>query len=275
MATSQNGWSVIFSNGPSLATCPPIIGKVRAGDVQVIFAYLCEQFDKTVEDLQEGRDEWGWNVRPVRGQVSGYSNHSSGTAIDLNAMQHPRGKRGTFSAGQVAAIRRILAYLERTVRWGGDYPAILSLPDEMHFEINASAADVHRVAEKIRGEVVPGGGKDDDGTTKPKPPKRYPDVAVPTSRKHTAASDAAWRYLMAAIGHDDKDLGRALQKWLRGLGYYGKRYAIDGVMGYYAVRGLQQFLASKGLYKGKLDGDRGPMTVAAEIAYLNSQRKYL
>lgn len=274
MAISQNSWTVIFENGPALDYCPPIIGKVRAGDVKEVFAYLLREFDQNVEDVQEGRDDWGWAVRPVRGQTSGYSNHASATAIDINAIQHGRGKRGTFSAAQVREIRKILAYLEGVVRWGGDYPANLSLPDEMHFEINAGAAAVKRVADKIRransGDVEP------VGEVKPKPKpvaKKYPDIAVPVSRKHTAASDAAWRYLMAAIGHKDKDLGLALQKWLRGLGYYKGR--LDGDFETLSVKALQRFLKAKGLYKGRIDGKRGPMTVAAEIAYLNSQRKYL
>lgn len=103
--------------------------------------------------------------------------------------------------------------------------------------------------------------------------KNYPTQALKTSNKHTTASHNAWVLLMSRIGYKDKNLGLALQKWLRKLGYY--KGSLDGKFGPLSVRALQRFLASKGLYKGAIDGKRQSMTVSAEIAYLNSQRRYL
>lgn len=153
MATSQNGWTVIESGtDPRLVAIPKIVGRVRAGDVATIFTYLNERFDAEVEDIDAGRDDWGWAYRAIRGQSSGYSNHASGTAEDLNATRHPLGKRGTFTAAQVTALRRILAALGGVVRWGGDYTG---RPDEMHFEIVGTAAQVATVAARIRaGQLV-------------------------------------------------------------------------------------------------------------------------
>lgn len=114
------------------------------------------------------------------------------------------------------------------------------------------------------------------GKPKPKPSgKSYPAVALPKTRKHTKASHAAWVLLMKEIGHNDKKLGLALQKWLRGLGYYTRAYRLDGLFRKASVKALQRFLKAKGLYPGKVDGKRKTMTVGAEIDYLNSQRKYL
>lgn len=159
MATSQNGWPVYTSGShPDLVAIPKIIGRVRKGDVATIFTYLVTRFDREVEDVDAGADDWGYAYRAIRGKTSGYSNHASATAIDLNATRHPLGKVGTFSATQRAAIRRILNDLEGVVRWGGDYSG---RKDEMHFEINAGAAAVARVAAKIRrGSLVsrPAGG---------------------------------------------------------------------------------------------------------------------
>ncbi len=66
-----------------------------------------------------------------------WSNHGSGTAVDLNWKSHPLGAVGTHNAAQVAAIRRILKRYTmdgvQLIRWGGDYP---DRKDEMHFEIN-------------------------------------------------------------------------------------------------------------------------------------------
>jgi hypothetical protein len=161
MATSQNGWPVYTSGShPDLVAIPKIIGRVRKGDVATIFTYLVTRFDREVEDVDAGADDWGYAYRAIRGKTSGYSNHASATAIDLNATRHPLGKVGTFSATQRAAIRRILNDLEGVVRWGGDYSG---RKDEMHFEINASASAVARVAAKIRGgslvsNPISGGG---------------------------------------------------------------------------------------------------------------------
>lgn len=98
-AYSQNGWTVIWENGPSLETIPVIIGKVRAGDVAVLFTDLLKRLEAAV-NLNKTKDDWGWNVRPIRGQVNGYSNHASATAIDADATEHPRGVRGTWSASR-------------------------------------------------------------------------------------------------------------------------------------------------------------------------------
>lgn len=79
--------------------------------------------------------------------------------------------------------------------------------------------------------------------------------------------------LLAGVGFKDKSLTLAIQKWLQWNGYY-KGYRLDGSMGKLTVQELQKFLKTKGFYKGRIDGNRGAMTVNAEIAYLNSQAKH-
>lgn len=156
MATSQNGWTVITSGThKDLVAIPKIIGRVRSGPVAVIFKDLVEYFDTHIEDVDSGRDDWGYAYRPIRGRSSGYSNHASGTAIDVNATRHPRGKAGTFTAAQRKKIQEMLKRYDGVVRWGGNYPAHLSLPDDMHFEINASYAAVKAVADKLEKADAP------------------------------------------------------------------------------------------------------------------------
>lgn len=122
---------------------------------------------------------------------------------------------------------------------------------------------------------------------KPKPAKdksgAWPEKPLKVTGKHTVESDAAWRELMAAIGYKDKGLGLALQKWLSkledprtGRGYYDtKRFLLDGDFSNESIKALQRKLYDtkggdgKRLYNGKADGDRGSMTVASEIKYLN------
>ena len=113
--------------------------------------------------------------------------------------------------------------------------------------------------------------------TKPKG-KQWPLVRLAVSNSHTTASHYAWVTAMAGLGFKDKKLGEALQRWLSNeKNIIGKKYytrAIDGDFTTNSVKALQQFLKDKKIYKGKIDGKRLGMTVAAEITYLNSQAKY-
>lgn len=152
MSTSQNGWAVDKSGGlqdRGLYGGVTLPNGVRRGDVAIIARYVCDQFDRHVEPLVQGHC-WGWYVKGIEGSTA-ISNHASGTAWDLNAPRHPLGARGTFSAKQRTAIRRILDFCEGVVRWGGDYTG---RADEMHFEIIGGATAVARIARKIEWSVM-------------------------------------------------------------------------------------------------------------------------
>lgn len=149
VTVSQNGWTVDTS-GSSQDTADIYPGiavpnGVRKGDVAVVFRYLARRFHAEVEPLHPGWC-WGWFVKVVAGGTD-ISNHSSGTAIDLNAPDHPLGAVNTFSAAQQTAIHKILKDLDGIVRWGGDYTG---RHDDMHFEIIKPAAAVKVVADRIR-----------------------------------------------------------------------------------------------------------------------------
>lgn len=158
MATSQNGYPVLFDNRTTGRTprlrkfeIPGTGGQhlyLRDGSAGFVLAHYSTWWDHSVErlDIDKVWDEWGWAVRPVRGQQSGYSNHASGTAVDLNATRHPRGvnpSRG-LTKTQIAKIRRRVKYFYRgTIRWGGDYHGT---KDGMHGELNRSFAVVQKQA---------------------------------------------------------------------------------------------------------------------------------
>jgi hypothetical protein len=78
----------------------------------------------------------------IRGSEDRLSNHSSGTAIDVNATQHPLGKIGTFPSEKVPMIRALAK--KYGLKWGGDYSG---RKDEMHFEVILTPA---KVAERIK-----------------------------------------------------------------------------------------------------------------------------
>jgi hypothetical protein len=160
MATSQNGYPVL---GKAQTRACPVPGttlalRVRPGPCGDALVHVAARFNVLVEPIVGPvYDDWGWAVRPIRGQTTGYSNHASGTAIDLNATTHPRGVHGTFSTAKVAAVRVILAELadpvtgRRVIRWGGDYTAPSTI-DTMHFEINANEAAVRRALATLSKE---------------------------------------------------------------------------------------------------------------------------
>ncbi|GAA1976612.1 hypothetical protein GCM10009817_16120 [Terrabacter lapilli] len=163
-ATSQNGWPAGSSSAVPLS--PLAVGAatfpagVRRGDVHVVLGYVARRFDREVEALVKGWC-WGHSYRAISGSTT-LSNHSSGTAIDLNAPRHPLGRSGTFTATQRSHIRSILDACNGVVRWGGDYSG---RKDEMHFEINVRPGDARLAALAKRL----GGGGGGGGTPAPAP----------------------------------------------------------------------------------------------------------
>lgn len=149
-ATSQNGWPASTTLPLSTLTVGAVTFPqgVRSGAPHTILGYVARRFNNEVETLRKG-ECWGYNFRTISGSTS-YSNHASGTAIDVNAPEHFLGASGTFSAAQVRAIRSILAACDGVVRWGGDYS---TRKDEMHFELNRGPSDpaVAALARKLGG----------------------------------------------------------------------------------------------------------------------------
>jgi hypothetical protein len=151
---SQNGW-------PAYANTNHFTRFTAAGqgwwaanpDVAVVFTEFIERFDKEVEEVtQKKLDDWSYANRLVRGSTSVVSNHGSATAIDLNALRHPRGMHHTFSKAKAAKMRRIKNSItdnagKPVLRLGMDYTSTV---DDMHVEIDANAARVKQAANKIR-----------------------------------------------------------------------------------------------------------------------------
>jgi len=101
-----------------------------------LLAAFAAEFHELIEPIDEATfDDWGYAFRMVRGSTDRLSCHSSGTAIDLNAIKHPLGKVGTFPAEKVPMIRALSK--KYGLKWGGDFK---SRADEMHFEVEVSPA---------------------------------------------------------------------------------------------------------------------------------------
>lgn len=153
MERSYNGWPA----SPNLPTrvIQPVRGlKLRVTDVQnvaEVFDYLCVNYHRRVDNLLKPHpaDDWGFAYRPNVNNPSELSCHASGTAVDLDATEHPNGvdETKTFTSAQIREIHQILNELEGTVNWGGDWRHTV---DGMHFEIAVPPGELRHIGAKIR-----------------------------------------------------------------------------------------------------------------------------
>lgn len=148
LITSQNGWPA--SKDPneigirSYAIADSGVKLRCAEKVAPLLVALAAQFHEHIEAIDDGNDDWGYCYREIRGSQTVLSNHSSGTAIDLNATKHPLGAAGTFTPLQVTLIQALCK--KYGIRWGGDYKG---RKDPMHFEISINAEQAAALIEKL------------------------------------------------------------------------------------------------------------------------------
>ncbi len=154
MTLTQSGYPVIAAYGdPLIVKTAPVNAApgVRAGDTHTVLSWVMDRFDQTVAKLKPAQC-WGYAPRKIRGGSDYWSNHASGTAIDLNAADFPQGTR-RMTLSQIDACRAIVAQSGGAIRWGGDYGGS-TLVDQQHFEI-ASATACQRLAAKLRAAPKP------------------------------------------------------------------------------------------------------------------------
>jgi len=131
---SQNGWPASANRAEidiksyAVDGCQTVIACAAA--VAPLLTHFMAEFHKLIEPIDQGQlDDWGYHFALIP-NTQDYSNHSSGTAIDVNAVKHPWGKVGTFEAGKVPMIQALAK--KYGLRWGGDYHG---KKDEMHYEV--------------------------------------------------------------------------------------------------------------------------------------------
>ena len=147
--TSYNGWPASKDQAEIDVKPFKVEGtslKLRCAEkVAPLLINFAKEFNELIEPLEGGAlDDWGYCYRMVRGTTDKLSNHSSGTAIDLNASKHPLGKVGTFEPGKVPMIRALAKKYGLT--WGGDYK---NRKDEMHFEVAIKPDKVETFIKKL------------------------------------------------------------------------------------------------------------------------------
>jgi len=104
----------------------------------VAFNALNLYLQRSGAKLGQQVDDWGYANRDVRGFAGVKSYHAWGLAEDLDATEHPLGRRQTTFAdnqAETAEVRTVCRLLG--LRWGFDYQ---TRPDPMHFEVVVSRA---------------------------------------------------------------------------------------------------------------------------------------
>jgi hypothetical protein len=141
---SQNGWPASQNPEAIKIKSYPIPGteiKIRVAEAAApLLINFAAEFNERVEKIDKGElDDWGFNFRFVRGSEESLSNHSSGSAIDLNARKHPLGKRDTFTPEQKIILDELCAKYK--LRGGYTYK---NRPDDMHFEVIVSPGEAKK-----------------------------------------------------------------------------------------------------------------------------------
>ena len=171
MASSINGWPVLAPGDRHLHTytIPGVPDRrlTLAKDAAPILLHVAAWYhnnvhllDHRAHKVEKTVDEGGYNYRKSRVNTS-WSNHSSGTAIDLDWSRE--GAQNDYSrrwwlrhAKQKTELHRFLKNtLEGAVTWGGDWHD--RYLDAMHFEVTRgwAAGDLRKLQHRL--------GLDDDG----------------------------------------------------------------------------------------------------------------
>jgi D-alanyl-D-alanine carboxypeptidase-like protein len=90
---------------------------------------------------------WGFAWRPIRGSLTVPTNHSSGTAIDINSAYNWLGRADGGDVPQWLVDR----FNRYGFRWGGDY---VSRPDPMHWEAMFEVGEVDRLTTMAEEEFM-------------------------------------------------------------------------------------------------------------------------
>jgi hypothetical protein len=191
--------------------------------VAPLFKGFLEEIVARGYSLDEGiLDDWSYAERPIRGSHVP-SEHSRGTAIDINAVHNPMGSTlRTDMPWWVPVVAK-----KWGLRWGGDYT---TRKDAMHFEYVGLARDIPAIlAANTSHRPAPVNAPDEDGITPvdSKEAVSFLQVLLNLNGQHVAvdgvygkATGQAIRNLKEFynehhIGQHEFDLGR-VQGWKAG-----------------------------------------------------------
>lgn len=201
-----------ISFGPGWPTCDRsrIVTLVRRDGLRLPIHRDLADLTSLLMDLTEalGYDirpdwTWGYSCRPIAG-TNRPSNHSQGTAVDINAPVNPRRSDRRLVTNLPARV--IDLWRGHGFVWGGAW----SWPDPMHFEFVGTTAQARATAARLRHFLAVVGGR-----PAPQPPAR---LGRPAYRDFPG---------VARMG----DTGWHVQVWQQVLRERGYAILADGVFG--------------------------------------------
>ena len=149
---SQNGWPASADRNLIHVANYQVPGTARhfsvcAGAAPILIAFAAEYHK--IQPIDVGvYDDWGYNFAVIPNS-NNYSNHASGSAIDINATLHQwKSANSGFTPKQEVEIDVLCA--KYGIRWGWRYKS--GFKDPMHFEIIESQA---LVAKRIATMKLP------------------------------------------------------------------------------------------------------------------------
>jgi hypothetical protein len=247
MAYSQSGYPDIADYGDRRLVSNPtvpgtdvkILGGLLAGDVATILLDVARRYNREVEPLVQSHGCWGF--QPSHNDYVSNSNHESGTAMDLNATEHPIGTdpASNFTAAQIAAARKLRDSYGGVVRWGGDYTG---RKDGMHWEINDGLYGSPRVAQ-LAAKIRAGQHAEAPSPVKP-PTPRAPAYPLPPGYYYGPLSGPA-KCISGKYKTDLPEWREGLKLWQQRMRDRGWRITPDGYFGPQTAAVARAFKAEK------------------------------
>lgn len=227
MPRSYNGWQAGTASQLGIRVYdvpgPSRVDLALNPDAAPILLYWAEWWDANVEDIDTHAghrtpDDYGHNYRLTRGE-NNWSNHASGTAIDINALLYPW-RTAHMTAAKVAKIRAKLGQINKISRrlnghnlldWGGNY--VRAPKDQMHTELSSgtSPSDVKRVMAELKRKGRP---------------------SIDVSRLKTALTTSKMMYAPGSVLRVQRALKRRgyLKKYLPGRAGLATRAALQSYL---------------------------------------------
>lgn len=256
MPTSINGWPVLPTNSSKLDTfvIPGTNRKITLrADIAPILLALAAEYDKKIASVDGGTfDDWGYAYRGANASNK-WSDHASGTAMDLNSSQE-----GRMGSGPYSWWKNYNRYLKAkalkakygVVIWGGaeglggDYRQ-MRFWDWMHWAIEpgTSLYDVQRKINQLgvrpngtlwanrstisAAKVQPGANNSQVLALKKALKKEFPDAKMTMDDPRFGAGTAAtWKRWERRMGYSTADS----KPELHGLTLLGNKWGFRATM---------------------------------------------
>jgi len=261
--TSLNGWKVIHSGESGLVTVtvPGTSLRLTVNEVAApLLVHVADRVNREVRSLtannsKGGQDDAGWAFRKAR-HADGFSNHASGSAIDLNWQLWPQnGSKRSMTASETAAASKIAADLAEVIIWGGNWNG---QRDEMHWEVRPGVTP-QKVKAYIEKHHLTLNGSPVSHPDPAPPPKPAPPAPEEQESTPVLFSNVP----MVAVadvqpGKSDPSV-RLLQQ---ALNQVGAKITVDGQFGPATLKAYKNWQRSLGLTGADCDGAPGASSLA-------------